>query len=111
MKPQKIIEQIDNLRVQLMYSIIEHIWHEDIDDFWVEVWTNWVVLADFYVSESDMAQIVRHNIPRVVCFEYWDYQSLNYCEDWIKKAKKEDKDFLRTLYLFYKKREWEINTV
>lgn len=105
-KPQAIIAQMDKLRVELMYSIIWNIWGKLCEDYWVEEWTDWVVLWDYYVSDGDMVQIVRRNIKEDTAFEYWDYHSLNCTQGWIEEAKNEHwEDFLKTLFLFDKMRK------
>lgn len=102
-KPQTIIEKMDKLRVELMYSIINYVWKEDLWFFTVDESTDWVMLWDYYVSDSDMEQIVRRNIKEDTAYEYWDYHSLNCTQKWIEVAKKQHwEDFLNTLFLFDK---------
>jgi len=91
---KEIQEQITSLQLQFIQKVITDIWKEKVEDFNIESHSDWYFnLDDYCLNFTDFESIEYFNIPKSICFEFWDFESLNFETE---KAKKFVSNFTNT---------------
>lgn len=101
----EVIEnQIMGYQKSYIIRLIQNIWLSDDKYYNIEIYNiDYINLSNYYIPFSEFKTVVKYKIPENICYEYWDWLSLNYESDRCKEFEKTLPDDCKkwTLYLFY----------
>lgn len=98
--------RIEELYFEYVSLVIEEIWKQDPEDYWIEVLGSIINLSDMYIDFHNFQTIVKYKILENIVYEYYNWKSMSFMSERIKENLEKIKDFnLYHFYLFFKEKE------